>query len=193
MKNGPSAAAALSHRHAQDRTHSAPGVPVDRADLAAVFSGEGPVPVLWATDCPVRFDVWLAFARPSASGGARAGPEPWLGWEAGRQDLILPIREEYGVERVLERFQSRGLMETCRPIASGSFVAARLTLKELVSDLLPLTSLAGVVRVAHELARADRAGASRQPSPDTSGRRPPARSTTAWSVARSAAAISPGS
>ncbi|MCD7442480.1 S8 family serine peptidase [Streptomyces lincolnensis] len=123
-----------------------------------MFSGEGPVPVLWATDCPVRFDVWLAFARPSASGGARAGPEPWLGWEAGRQDLILAIREEYGVERVLERFQSRGLMETCRPIASGSFVAARLTLKELVSDLLPLTSLAGVVRVAHELARADRAG-----------------------------------
>jgi hypothetical protein len=73
--------------------------------------------------------------------------------ERGRQDLILAIREEYGVEHVLERFQSRGLMEKCRPIAAGSFVAAQLTLKELVSDVLPLTSLAGAVRVAHELAR----------------------------------------
>ncbi|MFI6373698.1 S8 family serine peptidase [Streptomyces sp. NPDC050546] len=113
---------------------------MDRADLAAVFYGEGPVPVLWATYCPVHFDVWLAFAQP---------PRPS---SAGRQDLILAIREEYGVERVLERFQSRGLMEKCRPIAAGSFVAAQLTLKELVSDLLPLTSLAGAVRVAHELA-----------------------------------------
>ncbi|MGX1563556.1 S8 family serine peptidase [Streptomyces sp. NPDC055506] len=115
---------------------------MDRADLAAVFYGEGPVPVLWATYCPVQFDVWLAFAQP---------PRPS---SEGRQDLILAIREEYGVERVLERFQSRGLMEKCRPIAAGSFVAARLTLKELVSDLLPLTSLAGAVRVAHELAGA---------------------------------------
>ncbi|MFJ5994960.1 S8 family serine peptidase [Streptomyces sp. NPDC092370] len=127
---------------------------MDRADLSAVFYGDGPVPVLWATHCPVHFDVWLAFAQPPSSRGdahgsgavARAG-------ERGRQDLILAIREEYGVERVLERFQNRGLMEKCRPIAAGSFVAAQLTLKELVGDVLPLTSLAGAVRVAHELAR----------------------------------------
>lgn len=127
---------------------------MDRADLSAVFYGDGPVPVLWATYCPVHFDVWLAFARPPSSredadgpgGVARAG-------ERGRQDLILAIREEYGVEQVLERFQSRGLMEKCRPIAAGSFVAAQLTLKELVGDVLPLTSLAGAVRVAHEIAR----------------------------------------
>ncbi|MFF7718406.1 S8 family serine peptidase [Streptomyces luteogriseus] len=127
---------------------------MDRADLSAVFYGDGPVPVLWATYCPVHFDVWLAFARPPSSRedakppgtAARAG-------ERGRQDLILAIREEFGVERVLERFQSRGLTEECRPIAAGSFVAAQLTLKELVSDVLPLTSLAGAVRVAHELAR----------------------------------------
>ncbi|WP_030843561.1 S8 family serine peptidase [Streptomyces sp. NRRL S-475] len=127
---------------------------MDRADLSAVFYGDGPVPVLWATYCPVHFDVWLALARPPSSRedaeppgtAARAG-------ERGRQDLILAIREEFGVERVLERFQSRGLTEECRPIAAGSFVAAQLTLKELVSDVLPLTSLAGAVRVAHELAR----------------------------------------
>lgn len=133
---------------------------MDRADLSAVFYGEGPVPVLWATYCPVHFDVWLAFAQPPSSREDAGGPGAGAGpaavartGERGRQDLILAIREEYGVEQVLERFRSRGLMEKCRPIAAGSFVAAQLTLKELVSDVLPLTSLAGAVRVAHELAR----------------------------------------
>jgi hypothetical protein len=102
----------------------------------------------------VHFDVWLAFARPPSSPRDADGPGAVVrAGERGRQDLILAIREEYGVEHVLERFQSRGLMEKCRPIAAGSFVAAQLTLKELVSDVLPLTSLAGAVRVAHELAR----------------------------------------
>ncbi|MGW0610959.1 S8 family serine peptidase [Streptomyces sp. NPDC002788] len=132
---------------------------MDPADLSAVFYGEGPVPVLWATYCPVHFDVWLAFAQPPPSrgdvDGPGAGPDPGAvarTGEPGRQDLILAIREEYGVEQVLERFQARALMEKCRPIAAGSFVAAQLTLKELVSDVLPLTSLAGAVRVAYELA-----------------------------------------
>ncbi|MGA5201137.1 S8 family serine peptidase [Streptomyces variegatus] len=102
----------------------------------------------------MHFDVWLAFARPPSSPRDADGPGAVVrAGERGRQDLILAIREEYGVEHVLERFQSRGLMEKCRPIAAGSFVAAQLTLKELVSDVLPLTSLAGAVRVAHELAR----------------------------------------
>ncbi|MEV5439412.1 S8 family serine peptidase [Streptomyces sp. NPDC052682] len=137
---------------------------MDRADLMAVFYGEGPVPVLWATDCPVHFDVWLAFAGPPPS-PPPPSPEPSVPPDAGpgtggtdghgtdRQDLILAIREEYGVERVLERFESRRLVGPCCPVAAGSFVAARLTLTELVSDFLPLTSLAGVVRVAHEIAR----------------------------------------
>jgi subtilisin family serine protease len=127
---------------------------MDRADLSAVFYGDGPVPVLWATHCPVHFDVWLAFAQPPASrGDAHGSGAVARTGERERQDLILAIREEYGVEQVLERFQNRGLMEKCRPIAAGSFVAAQLTLKELVGDVLPLTSLAGAVRVAHELAR----------------------------------------
>ncbi|MFJ3616976.1 S8 family serine peptidase [Streptomyces iakyrus] len=127
---------------------------MDRADLSAVFYGDGPVPVLWATYCPVHFDVWLAFAQPPATRGNAGSPGAGAPvGERGRKDLILAIREEYGVEQVLERFQTRGLMEKCRPIAAGGFVAAQLTLKELVSDVLPLTSLAGAVRVAHELAR----------------------------------------
>lgn len=132
---------------------------MDRADLAAVFYGEGPVPVLWATGCPVHFDVWLAFATPPPGGtdagpepAPAPGPEPRQRRDAGRQDLILAIREEYGVERVLDRFQELRLTDRCRPVAAGSFVAVRLTLEELVSALLPLTSLAGVVRIAHELA-----------------------------------------
>jgi hypothetical protein len=40
----------------------ADGGGMDRDELAAVFYGTGAVPAPWATDCPVRFDVWLAFA-----------------------------------------------------------------------------------------------------------------------------------
>ncbi|WP_200302183.1 S8 family serine peptidase [Streptomyces adelaidensis] len=144
---------------------------MDRAELLAVFYGEGPVPVLWATDCPVHFDVWLAFAEPPPSLQPPAPPpspspppptpppssppspsSPPPAPPPYRQDLILAVREEYGVERALERFQRLGLTEECRPVAAGSFVAAQVTLEELLRALLPLTSLAGVVRVAHELA-----------------------------------------
>lgn len=171
---------------------------MDRVDLSAVFYGKGPVPVLWATDCPVHFDVWLAFASPPWH-GIGAGPGPAEGQESrhqretGRQDLILAIREEYGVERVLDRFQSLHLTEQCRPIAAGSFVAAQLTLEELVSALLPLTSLAGVVRVAHELARF---GGAEGVEAALGGRvrtRPPATSTTTRSAVTNAADTSPGS
>ncbi|MFB8244125.1 S8 family serine peptidase [Streptomyces sp. NPDC055952] len=130
----------------------------DLADLSTVFYGEGPVPVLWATYCPVHFDVWLAFSQPPADAAPDTGDAAPAttaaapGAEQARRDLILAIREEFGVEQVLDRLQNRALTRTCRPIAAGSFVAAQLTLKELVSDVLPLTSLAGAVRVARELA-----------------------------------------
>ncbi|WP_338898526.1 S8 family serine peptidase [Streptomyces sp. TG1A-60] len=145
---------------------------MDRADLLAVFYGEGPVPVLWATGCPVHFDVWLAFAQPPSpyrpppstseppSTPSRPPPSPSEAPSSPsepppspyRQDLILSVREEHGVERALERLQRLRLTRECRPVAAGSFVAVRMTLEELVRALLPLTSLAGVVRVAHELA-----------------------------------------
>ncbi|MER6162372.1 S8 family serine peptidase [Streptomyces sp. NPDC001868] len=129
---------------------------MDRAELLAVFYGEGPVPVLWATGCPVHFDVWLAFATPPPAATSPPPPPPPPPAPAPpspyRQDLILAVREEYGVERALERLQGLRLTEACRPVAAGSFVVAQVTLEELVTALLPLTSLAGVVRVAHELA-----------------------------------------
>ncbi|SOD77809.1 S8 family serine peptidase [Streptomyces stelliscabiei] len=139
---------------------------MDRTELLTVFYGEGPVPVLWATDCPVHFDVWLAFAEspppspPSAPTPTPASPSasppashpPSSPSSSYRQDLILAVREEYGVERALERLRELRLTDACRPVAAGSFVVAQVTLEELVTALLPLTSLAGVVRVAHELA-----------------------------------------
>jgi hypothetical protein len=36
---------------------------VDRESFARVFYGEGPVPPPWATDCPVKFEVWLRYAQ----------------------------------------------------------------------------------------------------------------------------------
>ncbi|MGW1671602.1 hypothetical protein [Streptomyces sp. NPDC002324] len=124
---------------------------MDRTELLTVFYGEGPVPVLWATDCPVHFDVWLAFAESPPS--SHPPPHPHSSPSSSyRQDLILAVREEYGVERALERLQGLRLTDACRPVAAGSFVVAQVTLEELVTALLPLTSLAGVVRVAHELA-----------------------------------------
>ncbi|MBT2456849.1 S8 family serine peptidase [Streptomyces sp. ISL-86] len=111
---------------------------MDRDELAAVFYGEGPVPHPWATDCPLRFDTWLAFGQPSP-----AGPER-------RVELILAIREEHGVLRVLRHFDSLG-MDDCQPIAAGSFVAARMTLAELVRAVLPMTNLSRIIRLAKNM------------------------------------------
>ncbi|MBT2491626.1 S8 family serine peptidase [Streptomyces sp. ISL-96] len=112
---------------------------MDRDDLEAAFYGEGPFPVPWATDCPVRFDAWLALAQPSPDGPER------------REDLILAINEEHGVQRVLQHFRELHMTD-CQPVAAGSFVAARLTLGEVVRAVLPMTNLLSLVRLAKELA-----------------------------------------
>src|SRR3954449_12233572 len=57
------------------------GRAMDRNSLARIFYGDGPVPAVWATDCPVRFDVWNAFAKPTPPGSH------------GRVDVILAINE----------------------------------------------------------------------------------------------------
>ena len=36
---------------------------IDRESLYRIFYGDRPPPPPWATDCPIRFDVWLAFAE----------------------------------------------------------------------------------------------------------------------------------
>lgn len=108
---------------------------MDRDQLAGIFFGEGAEPVPWATDCPVRFDAWWAFAQPSPQ-----GPQHLV-------DLILTVNEEHGVRRVLERLVQAPLA-TAQPIAAGSFVVAKLTLEALVRTILPLTSLYPVLRLA---------------------------------------------
>lgn len=113
---------------------------MDRKRLEELFYGKGPRPVPWATDCPVRFDALLALAHLP-----EGGKEP-------REDLILAINEEHGVQEILQRFRSLGMTSHCQPIASGSFVAAKLTLRELVQTVLPKTNLSRVVRDAHDLA-----------------------------------------
>lgn len=112
---------------------------MERDELAKVFYGEGAVPAAWATDCPVRFDVWLAYAMPA---------EPSLEF---RVDLILDINEDYGTPRVLEDLLVRQPeMWRCQPLASGSFVSIRMTLSEFVHAVLPMTNLASLIRLAQE-------------------------------------------
>jgi len=108
---------------------------MDRDQLAGIFFGEGAEPVPWATDCPVRFDAWWAFAQASPQ-----GPQHLV-------DLILTVNEEHGVRQVLERLVQAPLA-TAQPIAAGSFVVAKLTLEALVRTILPLTNLYPVLRLA---------------------------------------------
>jgi hypothetical protein len=108
---------------------------MERGELATFFYGKGEVPAPWATDCPVRFDVWAALAR--------SGPK-------GRNhqvDAILAVNEEHGVRRILDRLRGDAALPLS-PIAAGSFVVARLTLDALVRIVLPLTNLYGLVRLA---------------------------------------------
>ncbi|WP_328875621.1 S8 family serine peptidase [Streptomyces sp. NBC_00287] len=114
---------------------------MDRKTLEGLFYGKGPRPVPWATDCPVRFDALLALAQSSED-----GTEP-------REDLILAINEEHGVLQILQRFRTLDMLDECRPIASGSFIAVQLTLRELVQSVLPRTNLNRVLRDAHDLVR----------------------------------------
>lgn len=113
---------------------------MDRKRLEELFYGKGPRPVPWATDCPVRFDALLALAELPEDGAE------------SREDLILAINEEHGVQQILRRFRDLNMMNDCEPIASGSFIAAKLTLRELVQTMLPKTNLNRVIRDTHDLA-----------------------------------------
>jgi subtilisin family serine protease len=129
---------------------------MDREQLAAVFYGAGRVPPPWATDCPVRFDAWLAFAQYSPDASKR------------RIDIILAVNEEHGVRRVLDLFQSQKIFGASSPIAAGNFVVARLTLTELVQAILPMTNLFSVVSQAKQAPQADLVAATKgldTPSP----------------------------
>jgi hypothetical protein len=106
---------------------------LDRKRLARLFYGTGQMAYPWATECPVKFDVWFELARRERGGAEK------------RADLILSVHEDHGVRRVLDVLRENGLFTTAQPIAAGSFVAARLTLAELVRVILPMTSMAGLI------------------------------------------------
>jgi hypothetical protein len=132
---------------------------VDREELARVFYGEGAVPEVWATDCPVKFDAWLAFAQPAA------GPD-------GRVDLILAVNEEHGTRRVLEHWASLPLpagqsavVHRGEVVAAGGFISARLTLQDLFEAVLPMTSLASIVWLAQQAGPAGVAAALAEAEP----------------------------
>lgn len=112
---------------------------VDRRQFARIFHGPGYVAYPWATECPVKFDVWYELARRERGGAAK------------RADLILSVHEDHGVRRILEILEGHGLSDTAQPIAAGSFIAARLTLPELIRVILPLTSMVGLIRDSRDL------------------------------------------
>lgn len=80
---------------------------MDRDELARIFYGTGPAPWPWATDCPVRFDVWQAYAGTWPEGAEH------------RLDVILTINEEHGTRRVLDRLAP---LTACAAVAGGGFV-----------------------------------------------------------------------
>ncbi|GAA2666324.1 S8 family serine peptidase [Actinoplanes palleronii] len=106
-----------------------------REELTALFNGDESVPPPWATDCAVKFDVWLEFSKPSEWGLNR------------RIDLILSIHEDHGTGDVVERLQN---LDRARPIATGGFVVASLSLPDLVRRILPVTNLADLLRLAQD-------------------------------------------
>ncbi len=112
---------------------------MEREELAAIFYGDGERPAVWATDCPIRFDVWYEFARDGSA------PRP-----ARRVEVIIAVNEEHGPRRVLEWLSDRetALQAAFQPIAAGGFVSAQLTLEQLMLAAVPLTNLARVAEMA---------------------------------------------
>ena len=111
---------------------------MDREQFAAVFYGEGPVPPPWATDCPVKFEVWWKFAQDGANDPV---------------DLILAVGEQQSVVRVFEylaTFPPAPFGAERQPVLSGAYIAVRLTFPDLLTMVVPLTSLGRKIGSARE-------------------------------------------
>lgn len=117
---------------------------MDREGFSRTFYGEGPVPAPWATDCPVKFEVWWRYAHSPP-------PEP--------VDLILALGEQHVVGAVFDYIRSAvplgAPMSDRRPALSGAYIAVRLNLHELVGVVLPLTSLGRKIGTAREVVSAN--------------------------------------
>jgi hypothetical protein len=113
---------------------------MDREQFSRVFYGEGPVPPPWATDCPVKFEAWWAYARSPP--GAPV-------------DLILAVGEQQSVARVFEHishFPAVGNeLNDRRPVLSGAYIAVKLRFDELIAMVVPLTSLGRKIGSAREV------------------------------------------
>src|SRR5690349_9774512 len=113
---------------------------MDREQFSQVFYGEGPVPAPWATDCPVKFEVWWAYSQSTADDPV---------------DLILAVGEQQSVALVFEHvrhFPAVGPMATDRrPVLSGAYIAIKLTFGELIALVVPLTSLGRKIGSAREV------------------------------------------
>jgi hypothetical protein len=115
---------------------------MDRDEFSRTFYGEGPVPPPWATDCPVKFEVWWEYAQP-------------LGHPV---DLILALGEQHIVANVFEHVRNfapiGGGVEDRRPVLSGGYIAVKLTFAELIAIVLPLTTLGRKIGSARKVVSA---------------------------------------
>jgi hypothetical protein len=115
---------------------------VDREDFSSIFYGTGPVPPPWATDCPVKFEVWLKYAQQPRGQAV---------------DLILALGEQHVVADVFNHiriFAAAGLVSgNRRPVLSGGYIAVELTFEELIAIVLPLTSLGRKIGSARDVVR----------------------------------------
>ena len=111
---------------------------MEREELTAIFYGDEERPAVWATDCPIRFDVWYEFARDGSA------PRP-----ARRVEVIIAVTEEHGPRRVLEWLKDRATAPQAafEPIAAGGFVCAA-DVGAADAGGGPLTNLARVAEMA---------------------------------------------
>lgn len=117
---------------------------MNRESFARVFYGEGPVPAPWATDCPVKFEVWWRYAQEP-----RVEPV----------DLILALGEQHIVAEVFAHIQGFAAVGVAphdrRPVLSGPYIAVDLVFDELISLVLPLTSLGRKIGTARRVVDAN--------------------------------------
>lgn len=103
---------------------------MDRDEFSTVFYGAGPVPPPWATDCPVKFEVWWRYAQVQPGTPV---------------DLILAVGEQQSVVRVFEYLSNFpppvAIGAERQPVLSGAYIAVKLTFDDLLAMVLPLTSL----------------------------------------------------
>lgn len=142
---------------------------IDRESLSRTFYGDAPVPPPWATDCPIRFEVWLAFGERVRTAATHDAAVP-----AGTTtpalaqgipnlevhppvDVIIAVNEDRAPFWLLSQLNGQGglglasLSPNANPVAAGSFVVALVTFAELIRTLIPLTNLATMIRSANAL------------------------------------------